>query len=56
VEDDGQGFDPAEPGNQSSWGLMIMRDRAEAVGARLQIESSPGRGTAVLVAVPRGSQ
>jgi signal transduction histidine kinase len=56
VKDDGQGFDPAEPGNHSSWGLVIMRDRAEAVGARLKIESAPGKGTAVLVAVPWGSR
>jgi PAS domain S-box-containing protein len=55
VEDDGQGFDPGDPGNHCSWGLTIMRDRAEAVGARLQIRSGPGTGTAVLVAVPRGS-
>jgi signal transduction histidine kinase len=52
IQDDGCGFDPArvhEPNRESGWGLMIMRERASAVGAELRIESAPGRGTRVLV-------
>ncbi|MCB0167712.1 MAG: GAF domain-containing sensor histidine kinase, partial [Anaerolineae bacterium] len=44
IHDDGLGFDPeaAPPGHL---GLGIMRERAEAVGALLTIDSGPGRGT-----------
>ena len=45
VRDDGRGFDPdaVYPGK----GLIGMRERAAALGAHLQIESGPGRGTVV---------
>jgi PAS domain S-box-containing protein len=50
VEDDGRGFDPAAANpSRASWGLATMRERAEAIGARLRIESAPGRGTRVTV-------
>ncbi|GAB4488883.1 MAG: hypothetical protein OHK006_19860 [Thermodesulfovibrionales bacterium] len=55
IEDDGVGFDAAscrtaaEPG----MGLKIMRERAEAMGARLQLESCPGSGTLLTVTAPR---
>jgi PAS domain S-box-containing protein len=51
IEDDGRGFDPAtaaETGKRSRWGLLMMRERAEAIGARLHIRSRR-RGTQVLV-------
>lgn len=44
VSDDGSGFDPSEvPGGHL--GLQIMRERAEAVGAKLSVTSAPGQGT-----------
>ncbi|HWE60186.1 MAG TPA: GAF domain-containing sensor histidine kinase, partial [Chloroflexota bacterium] len=48
VGDDGHGFDIARvaPGH---FGLRIMRERADAIGATLAIESVPGRGTQVVV-------
>jgi signal transduction histidine kinase len=48
VCDDGQGFDPAciPPDHL---GLGIMRERAEAVGAALRIESQAGQGTQIHV-------
>jgi signal transduction histidine kinase len=48
ISDDGRGFDPAaaQPGQL---GLDIMRERAQAIGAELRIESQPGQGTHVLV-------
>jgi signal transduction histidine kinase len=51
VEDDGAGFDPAvaHPGHL---GLHTMRERAAAAGGRLVLDSAPGRGTRVSVAVP----
>jgi signal transduction histidine kinase len=51
VADDGKGFDPqaVQPALDHGWGLMIMRERAAAIGARLSIESAPGQGTRVVV-------
>jgi signal transduction histidine kinase len=48
VIDDGVGFDlAATPPNHL--GLRIMRERAEAIGARLHIYSEPGEGAQVTV-------
>ena len=55
VADDGCGFDASVVSDtrRSGWGLGIMRERAEAVGARFQIESRLGNGTRVIVEVRR---
>jgi signal transduction histidine kinase len=46
ISDDGRGFNPlAVP--PEKLGLAIMRDRAEAIGAKLSIDSQDGRGTTV---------
>jgi hypothetical protein len=57
VADNGCGFDPmARPAQPtSSLGLVSMRERAEAIGARLRIESAPGQGTRVIVEAPRAA-
>ncbi len=47
VADDGQGFDPDRAGRADSYGITGMRERADAVGARLSIESEPFVGTLV---------
>ena len=54
IADDGVGFDPArvDPA-RPSWGLTIMRERAEGVGARLEVESARGNGTRVRVEIDR---
>jgi signal transduction histidine kinase len=52
ISDEGCGFDAAAlraPATDHGWGFMIMRERASAVGARVRIDSSPGRGTRVTV-------
>ena len=50
IQDDGHGFDTSAvpPGHL---GLIIMSERADAVGAKLDITSSPGRGTDVRMTV-----
>jgi two-component system sensor histidine kinase UhpB len=48
VEDDGVGFDPGG-GTAQGFGLIGMQERAALVGAKLQIESSVGQGTTILV-------
>jgi signal transduction histidine kinase/ligand-binding sensor domain-containing protein len=52
VRDDGRGFDPARAAANGHFGLVGLRERAAAVGARLTIDSAPGRGTAILVVIP----
>jgi PAS domain S-box-containing protein len=46
VHDDGIGFDTAAVG-PDHLGLSIMRERAEAIGAELKVESEPGKGTRI---------
>jgi signal transduction histidine kinase len=45
VVDEGSGFDEWQP--RSGFGLITMRDRAAALGARLRIDSQRGSGTKV---------
>ncbi|MFA1537893.1 sensor histidine kinase [Actinomadura monticuli] len=51
VRDDGRGFTPAARAS-GGFGLTAMRERAERVAGTLEIESEPGRGTAVSARVP----
>ena len=56
VLDDGVGFDPAAPlGPTTGTGLGLagLRARAAEVGGDVQIDASPGHGTAVNITVPR---
>jgi len=58
VADNGDGFDPAaihQPARDHGWGLMIMRERAAAIGAQLSIESAPGHGAKVVVTLNGGA-
>jgi signal transduction histidine kinase len=48
ISDNGRGFDPhAVPPDRL--GIGIMRERADAIGARLEVESHPGHGTRITV-------
>ncbi len=49
VVDDGRGFDPRSTPAAGHFGLENIRERAEAIGAALAIESEPERGTCVSV-------
>ena len=54
VRDDGRGFDTATVAarGRSNFGLQFMRERAELIGARLDIRSRPDGGTVVRLAIP----
>jgi len=52
ISDDGRGFGPADVSPQSL-GVGIMRERAKAIGAELEIKSEPEQGTRVVVVWPR---
>ena len=47
IADDGQGFDPDRAGRSASYGITGMRERANAIDARLSVESEPFVGTLV---------
>ncbi|MFJ7490012.1 sensor histidine kinase [Streptomyces sp. NPDC097727] len=55
VRDDGRGFDPAALppyGGAGGFGLGGMRARAERIAGTVEVETEPGRGTAVCARVP----
>jgi signal transduction histidine kinase len=45
IVDDGEGFDEEEP--KRGFGLITMKDRAEALGGKLRVDSRRGGGTKV---------
>jgi signal transduction histidine kinase len=55
VSDDGNGFDPETVANGGSRGvgLVGMRERAELVGGTLFVDARLGRGTCVVLKIPR---
>jgi two-component system sensor histidine kinase DegS len=54
VADNGRGFDlmRVASGASRNFGLQFMRERAELIGAHLQIESRRGEGTRILLRLP----
>lgn len=57
VKDDGRGFNPvpnpAQFALKGHFGLIGMYERAELLGARLEVRSGPGSGTLVKLVLPR---
>ena len=53
VQDDGEGF--AGSGGSTGHGLANMQARAAVLGGSLRVESSPGKGTRVLLSLPVAS-
>jgi PAS domain S-box-containing protein len=49
IADDGRGFvvDDGHPAHDHGWGLALMRERAAAIGAEVDVHSAPGRGTTI---------
>jgi ligand-binding sensor domain-containing protein/signal transduction histidine kinase len=54
VSDDGVGIDSAviEEGKEGHFGLRGMRERAERIGAKFTLDSSPNSGTVITLIVP----
>jgi PAS domain S-box-containing protein len=56
IQDDGRGFDPANPkaaeGARRGIGLSSLRERASALGGTCEVISNPSQGTAINVRVP----
>jgi signal transduction histidine kinase len=54
IRDDGEGFDPGEPG--SGFGLLGMRERADLVEGQLTVASQRGEGTQIEARLPARRQ
>lgn len=52
VRDNGAGFIPGGPRPRGSFGLASMRERAQALGGDVSVQSKPGEGTLVEVTLP----
>lgn len=53
VQDDGQGFDPASaPPSMGAFGLVGIRERANYLHGRAEVDSSPGSGTRIRIWIP----
>ena len=54
VKDNGQGFSISDPEKSplSHHGLKIIKERAEGLGGRLDISSTPGKGTTITIIMP----
>ncbi|WP_026082277.1 AAA family ATPase [Mastigocladopsis repens] len=51
IKDNGQGFTIDRDSSHNGFGLLGMAERADRIGAQLQIQSTPGQGTEIVVSV-----
>jgi len=58
IEDNGQGFEPAEPGSrglsEQESGLKVVQDWLRILGGEMQISSKRGGGARITVTIPFG--
>jgi two-component system nitrate/nitrite sensor histidine kinase NarX len=52
VKDNGKGFVPGESMGSQHVGRHIMQERAQAIGAKVDLQSQPGQGTCVRLTLP----
>ena len=54
IRDDGRGFDVGAVAarGRRNFGLQFMRERAELIDATFEVQSRPGTGTVVRLAIP----
>ncbi len=52
IEDDGQGFEPAEVCHSGGLGLTSMKERMRLVNGDLHVDSGPGKGTRIRASAP----
>jgi len=50
LSDDGCGFDPSR--KSDGFGLIGIRERVEGMGGKMSVQTGPGRGAAILIALP----
>jgi two-component system sensor histidine kinase DegS len=52
IKDEGCGFEPNNNSDKESYGIMGMKERVNLFGGKLDIISTPGAGTQVIIQVP----
>ena len=52
IRDNGKGFDVAATRQKKTFGLLGMRERAKALGGRVEIESAAGSGATIRLMIP----
>lgn len=55
IRDDGRGFNAKLHKPLDHWGLILMRERAESVGAHFCLDSTPGQGTTIYIEIGEGA-
>jgi two-component system NarL family sensor kinase len=48
IQDNGRGFYPPHVPDDGRYGIRGMKERAEALGGKITIESQPGKGTHIM--------
>ena len=58
IRDDGRGFDMGTVAarGRRNFGMQVMHERAELIGARFDVRSRPDGGTVVRLAIPTGDR
>jgi two-component system nitrate/nitrite sensor histidine kinase NarX len=52
IADNGKGFDSSQPSPNGHFGLQIMKARALQINGQLEIKSTPGMGTQIILSFP----
>ncbi len=52
IEDNGVGFNPKSTGNENGMGLQAIKRKAAQLGGSLSLDSTPGKGTTVIIDIP----
>ena len=53
VRDDGRGLQPADLAKRDSFGVRGMHERVGRIGGWIEVSGEPGKGTTVMVSIPR---
>jgi signal transduction histidine kinase len=56
IQDDGLGIPVEKLTDSASLGLLGMRERAASLGGQIEIAGRPGKGTTVMLRLPRSEQ
>ncbi len=58
IQDDGHGFVPSDApaAGRRAFGIQFMQERAQSIGARLEVRSGPEDGTRVRLVIPGGRE
>jgi len=53
IRDNGRGITKTEIISPNSFGLGVMRERARLLGGEIKISGTPGRGTVLVLKIPK---